>query len=169
MKKMMLFVLALCLCFTVFGGSAFAETAQAETTGTETVAAEKPAAEMTAEELYETGKAAMDAGDYAKALEYCQLAAEQGSASAQYNIGYSYRYGEGVEQDYAKALEYYTLAAEQGFPAAIFCVGDCYYLGLGAEKDLDKAAEWYQKALDAGYEPDEEDQKHLDDVQGKQK
>ena len=86
----MLFVLALCLCFTVFGGSAFAETAQAETTGTETVAAEKPAAEMTPEELYETGKAAMDAGDYAK-------------------------------------------------------------------------------ALDAGYEPDEEDQKHLDDVQGKQK
>ena len=76
MKKIMLFVLALCLCFTVFGGSAFAETAQAETTGTETVA---------------------------------------------------------------------------------------------AEKDLDKAAEWYQKALDAGYEPDEEDQKHLDDVQGKQK
>ena len=72
MKKIMLFVLALCLCFTVFGGSAFAETAQAETTGTETVAAEKP-------------------------------------------------------------------------------------------------AEWYQKALDAGYEPDEEDQKHLDDVQGKQK
>ena len=52
--------------------------------------------------------------------------------------------------------------------SAIFClVSDCYYLGLGAEKDLDKAAEWYQKALDAGYEPDEEDQKHIAEVLGK--
>lgn len=29
------------------------------------------------------------------------------------------------------------------------------------------AAEWYQKALDAGYPPDAEDQKHIDDVLGK--
>jgi len=34
------------------------------------------------------------------------------------------------------------------------------------EKDLTATAEWYQKALDAGYEPDEEDQKHLTDVMG---
>ena len=34
------------------------------------------------------------------------------------------------------------------------------------EKDPDKAAEWYRKALEAGYEPDEEDQEHLEAVLG---
>ena len=31
MKKTVLFILALCLCFTIFGGTAFTENAQAET------------------------------------------------------------------------------------------------------------------------------------------
>ena len=48
----------------------------------------------------------------------------------------------------------------------MFAYGDCYYLGNGVEQDLKKAAEWYQKALDAGYEPDDEDQKHLAEVMG---
>ena len=72
MKKTVLFVLTLCLCFTAIG-AAFAETAQAEATGTETAAAqapaaEKQAAEMTAEELYQAGLEALDAKDYGKAL-----------------------------------------------------------------------------------------------------
>ena len=61
----------------------------------------------------------------------------------------------------------FRLAADQGFPVALFAVGDCYYLGTGVEKDPEAAREWYQKSLDAGYEPDEEDQKHLTDVMGK--
>ena len=63
MKKMMLVALVLCLCFAVFGGSAFAEAA----------ATEKPAAE-----LYQAGLEALDAEDYGKALEYYQQAAEAG-------------------------------------------------------------------------------------------
>jgi len=66
MKKIMMFALALCMCFTVFGGSAFAEAAAVEATGTETSAAEAPAeeapkAEMIAEELYQAGLDAKDA------------------------------------------------------------------------------------------------------------
>ena len=85
MKKIVLFVLVLCLCFTVFGGTTFAEIAAAEATETETSAteapaAEKPAAEMTAEELYQAGKDAYGAGDYGKAMEYYQLAADAGNA-----------------------------------------------------------------------------------------
>jgi TPR repeat protein len=191
MKKIMLFVLALCLCFTTFG-TAFAETA----------AAEKPAAEMTAEELYRAGVDAESAKDYGKALEYYKLAADLGNAESMYNLGLMYHFGQGVEQDYGKALEYYQKAAdlgsveaihnlgvmyyfgngveqdyskaydcwlrsaEQGEPAGMFCLGECFYEGHGAEKDLDKAAEWYRKALDAGYEPDETDQAHLKEVLG---
>ena len=69
MKKFILFVLALCLCFPVFGGAASAETA----------AAEKPAAEMTAEELRQAGLDAFNAEDYGKAMEYLQLAADLGN------------------------------------------------------------------------------------------
>jgi len=77
-------------------------------------AAAEPAAEMTAEELYETGKAAMNAGDYAKALEYCQLAADLGYSEAIKEIGNLYSFGLGVETDYDKAFEYYQRAADLG-------------------------------------------------------
>ena len=76
MKKMMLFVLALCLSFTAVG-TAFAETAVTEATS-----AEKPAAEMTAEEIYQAGLEAFGAADYGKALEYYQQAAEAGHKEA---------------------------------------------------------------------------------------
>ena len=41
--------------------------------------------------------------------------AEQGDASAQYNLGVTYRTGEGVPQDSAEAVRWYRLAAEQGY------------------------------------------------------
>ena len=166
MKKIILFVLVLCLCFTVFGGTAFAETAAAEAKETETSAAEAPKAEMTAEELYQAAGQAYDAEDYGKAMEYFQLAADLGNAEGWRGIGYLYQYGLGVEQDYDKTLEYFSLAAEQGEPGAMFAIGECYHLGQGVKKDLDKAAKWYRRALDAGYEPDEEDQAHLKEVLG---
>lgn len=83
------------------------------------------------------------------------------------NLGCCYRDGTGVEQYYNEAFRLFRLSADQDFPVALFAVGDCYYLGTGVEKDLQVAGEWYQKSLDAGYEPDEEDQKHLADVMGK--
>ena len=38
--------------------------------------------------------------------------------------------------------------------------------GLGIEQDLMEAEQWYQIAPDAGYEPDNEDQRHLAEVMG---
>ena len=136
MKKIMLFVLVLCLCFTAVG-AAFAETA-----ATEAPAADKPAAEMTAEELYQAGQDAKDAGDYAKAMEYYQMAADLGNAEAWKGIGYLYDYGLGVEQDYVRALEYYQRAADQGDVGAMRNLGVFYYFGKGVEQDFGKALEY---------------------------
>jgi TPR repeat protein len=47
-------------------------------------------------------------------LHYFQLAAAQGNALGEYNLGFMYDYGEGVPQDYATAVHYYRLAAAQG-------------------------------------------------------
>ena len=43
-----------------------------------------------------------------------RLAAEQGDAGAQFNLGGMYDSGEGVPQDYKTAAKWYRLAAEQG-------------------------------------------------------
>ena len=81
-------------------------------------------------------------------MEYYQLAADQGNADAQNNLGYSYSSGEGVEQDYEKAVEYYQLAADQGNADAQYNLGYSYYFGEGVEQDYEKAVEYYQLTAD---------------------
>ena len=45
-------------------------------------------------------------------------AAEQGNATAQYNLGVMYDNGQGVRQDDAQAVQWYRKAAEQGHAKA---------------------------------------------------
>jgi TPR repeat protein len=47
-------------------------------------------------------------------LEETRARAEQGYASAQYNLGRMYANGDGVPEDDAEAVRWYRLAAEQG-------------------------------------------------------
>ena len=56
--------------------------------------------------------------DYKTAVKWYRLAAEQGDADAQYNLGVMYDKGRGVPQDYKTAVKWYRLAAEQGFAPA---------------------------------------------------
>jgi TPR repeat protein len=49
-----------------------------------------------------------------KAVEWYQKAAEQGDAIAQYNLGISYKEGQGVKKDKNKAAEWLSKAAAQG-------------------------------------------------------
>jgi len=53
-----------------------------------------------------------------KAVEWFQKAADQGVASAQYNLGMSYELGVGVEKDIPKAKELYKKAIAQGHQKA---------------------------------------------------
>ena len=52
--------------------------------------------------------------DYAEALKWYRLAADQGHASAQCNLGVMYANGEGVPQDYVRAHMWFNLSAAQG-------------------------------------------------------
>ena len=84
--------------------------------------------------------------------------AEQGDASAQYNLGVMYANGEGVPQDYAEALKWYHLAAEQGYAAAQFGLGTMYLYSndygvlYGVLQDYAEAARWYRLAAEQGYD-----------------
>ncbi|KAF8920469.1 hypothetical protein BGZ58_004354, partial [Dissophora ornata] len=51
-------------------------------------------------------------------MEWYLKAANQGNASAQYNLGFMYEHGKGVPQDYSKAMEWYLKAANQGHASA---------------------------------------------------
>ena len=54
------------------------------------------------------------AQDYAEALKWYRLAADQGHASAQNNLGFIYGTGQGVPQDFVEAHMWYNLSASRG-------------------------------------------------------
>jgi len=81
-----------------------------------------------------------------KAAELFALAANQGHASAQHNLGNFYENGKGVAQSYEKAFELYTLAANQGRANAELNLGLHYYHGQGVAQSNDMARKWWLKA-----------------------
>ena len=62
----------------------------------------------------EDADAALKRRDYATALRFICPLAEQGDASAQYNLGVLYDNGLGVPQDKVRAYMWFTLSASQG-------------------------------------------------------
>ena len=76
------------------------------------------------------------------AVKWYTLAAEQGYASAQYNLGLKYANGEGVPQDDKTAVKWWTLAAEQGDASAQNNLGNMYRLGTEVIQDKVYAHMW---------------------------
>ena len=75
--------------------------------------------------------------DFAEAVKWRRLAADQGHADAQNNLGFCYFNGKGVKQDFVEAVKWWRLAAEQGDADAQNSLGDCYYNGEGVKQDFD--------------------------------
>ncbi len=69
----------------------------------------------TSTDLYKKGEAAYEEKNYADAVKWYKMAAEQGYVKAQYILGNCYENGEGVEKDSGEAIKWYKKAAEQGF------------------------------------------------------
>ena len=94
-------------------------------------------------------------GDYAKALRLIRPLANDGDASAQFNLGLMYTTGQGVQQDNAAAALWFRKAAERGYaPAqsnlavAEFLLGNQYANGKGVPQDRSEAIIWFQKAAE---------------------
>jgi TPR repeat protein len=95
--------------------------------------------------------AAYERADYAEAVRWYRLAADQGDAWAQYNLGLMYANGRGVPQNDAEAIRWYRLAADQGYAWAQFNLGNKYAKGQGVPQNDAEAARWYRLAADQGY------------------
>ena len=83
-------------------------------------------------------------------LDTVRQAAEQGDASAQFNLGNMYANEQGVLKDAAEAVRWYRLAAEQGLATAQLNLGFMYNTGKGVLKDAAEAVRWYRLAAEQG-------------------
>ena len=79
-------------------------------------------------------------------VQAIRLAAEQGDADAQYNLGVMYDNGEGVPEDDAEAVRWYRLAADQGDADAQHTLGFMYAYGEGVSQDDVAAHMWFDLA-----------------------
>ncbi len=100
---------------------------------------------------FQAGRDAYGRGDYATALKEWRLLANQGHATAQFNLGLMYDYGKGVPQDYQEAAKWYRPVAEQGYTAAQNNLGSIYEHGKGVAQDYAEAMKWFRLSADQGY------------------
>lgn len=93
------------------------------------------------------------------AMQYLQMASEQGQNEAQYALGMlllkaaSDKNGE-IEvqvQQQQWAIHWLNQAAAAGEPRAMYQVGSLFSTGSGVDQDLVKAAEWVSASANAGY------------------
>jgi TPR repeat protein len=85
-------------------------------------------------------------------LRLYRLAAEQGDADAQNNLGEIHETGRGVVKNPAEALLWYERAAERGFAPAQFNAGRLWAIGVGDRNDPAKARAWLVQAERNGIE-----------------
>jgi len=77
--------------------------------------------------------------NYAEAVKWYKLSAEQGYADAQNNLAVCYQKGKGVVQDYEEALRLLNLSAEQGNAIAQNNLAGRYQKGEGVVQDYKEA------------------------------
>lgn len=86
----------------------------------------------------------------ADAHHFLQIAAQNGSAEANYQLGILTQNGYGVEPNSDAAANYYRLAAQGGHKEAQFQYGMMLQKGYDIQKNIKEAAELYKQSADKG-------------------
>ena len=107
--------------------------------------------------LFANGGRVGPESDAAEAAKWYRLAAEQGHAIAQNNLGGMYADGRGVPQDDAEAVRWYRQAAVQGAAEAQYNLGLMYNNGRGVPQNDAEAVKWYRLAAEQGFAPAQND------------
>ena len=92
--------------------------------------------------------------NYKEAARLHGLAAAQGFALAQNNLGTMYRYGAGMPQDPKEALRLYGLAATRGHAGAQNNLGTMYEFGQGVPQNYVCAHIWYHRSASSSSSSD---------------
>ena len=90
--------------------------------------------------------------NYVEAVRWYKLAADQGYADGQHNLGTMFEEGNGVLQDYVEAVKYYRMAASQGLAISQNSLGFMYWEGKGVTRDLLRAHMWMNLSASQGFD-----------------
>ena len=85
-------------------------------------------------------------------MKWFRMAADQGHAQAQFNLGFMYDNGHGVAQDYSAAMKWFRMAADQGHAQAQGSLGGMYCYGHSVPQSTSEALRWLHKAQAQGYD-----------------
>lgn len=88
--------------------------------------------------------------DKSKAVAYYRLAAEGGNSEGQYNLGYCYLHGVGVQANAGLGMEWLRKSSTNGYTTADYEIGMAARDGVGVEKQPRVAEQWLLKAAQAG-------------------
>ena len=88
-------------------------------------------------------------------------AGEQGYDRAQYNLGKTYRDGDGTDKNLVEAVKWYRKAAEQGYAKAQSSLGVRYARSEGVAKDEVRALMWTILAANQGLKRAVDDRAYL--------
>ncbi len=98
-------------------------------------------------EMFSTGLAAYNNGNYQQALRIWRPMAEAGHILAQYNLGVAYARGLGIKRDILVATYWWERSAVQGNHDASYNLGLVYARGDGGiTRNMARAAHWWQQA-----------------------
>jgi len=100
----------------------------------------------------EDGFIAYDAKNYKQAMQLWRPLADQGSASAQFNIAMMYANNEGVTRSYPESAKWMRKAADPGHAQGQYLLGAMHNSGLGVTKDPKNAIKWFEKSAAQGYD-----------------
>ena len=79
-----------------------------------------------------------------------RLAAANGDASAEFEVGARLAEGKGTTQNFKDAAKWYQRSAAKGFVQAQYRLGTLFERGLGMKADQARAEDWYRRAAEQG-------------------
>ena len=100
---------------------------------------------------FEEGLEAIQRDDYPAAALWFRMAAEQGDAPAQFNLGVMHENGRGVPKNDAEAVAWFRRAAEQGYAPTQFNLGVMHANGRGVPQDFVQGYAWVNLAVAQGH------------------
>ena len=93
--------------------------------------------------------------DFSRAARWYRRGARRGDAESQYDLGFMYLLGEGVDHDPIEGIRWLERAAAQGFERAIRLLADVLRDGAyGVDADTRRAEHWRLAAVSAGEDDD---------------
>ncbi len=116
-----------------------------------TKAAKPKSGNVLQRKLLRDGQNAFNAGRYDQAVALWQPLADGGLANAQYNMGFLYESGWGVERNDRLASIWYRRAADQGHLTALYNLALLYIEGRGVVGDVHRGVGLVRQAAEAGF------------------